>query len=82
LSWLVIGVVTLVYWALLFLRMRARGRREFDRALEQAASTHHGGDPFEVKVSVQTNPLRAVIVVFAVPIALVVLHLFAAHRAP
>jgi hypothetical protein len=82
LSWLVIGVITLVYWVLLFLRMRARGRREFDRALEQAASTHHGGESFEVKVSVQTNPLRSVIVVFAVPIALVLLHLFAARRVP
>jgi hypothetical protein len=61
--------------------MRARGRREFDRAFEQAASTHGGHEPFEVRVSTQTNPLRMVVVVFAVPIALVVIHIFAACRA-
>ena len=77
LSWLIVGAITLAYWAFLFLRMRARGRREFDRALDQAASTRSGDEPFEVKVSMQTDPLRTVVVVFAVPIALVVIHLFA-----
>jgi len=78
-SWLVVGLVTLVYWALLFLRMRARGRRDFDRAFEQAASTRGDNESFEVEVSVETNLLRAAAVVLAVPVALVVIHLLAAR---
>jgi hypothetical protein len=81
-SWLVVGVITLVYWVLLFLRMRARGRREFDRALDQAASAHRGDESFDVTISMQVNPFRTVVVMFAVPIALVVIHLFAARRTP
>jgi hypothetical protein len=76
-SWLVVGLITLAYWSLLFLRMRARGRRDFDRAFEQAASTRGGNEPFEVKVAVETNPLRATAVVFAVPVALIVIRLLA-----
>jgi len=78
-SWLVVGLITLAYWALLFLRMRARGRRDFDQAFEQAASTRSGDEPFEVKVSAETNPLRAAAVVLAVPVALVVVRLLAAR---
>ena len=78
-SWLVVGLITLAYWALLFVRMRARSRRDFDRAFEQAASTRGGNEPFEVKVSVEMNPLRAAAVVIAVPVALVVIRLLAAH---
>jgi hypothetical protein len=62
--------------------MRARGRREFDRALDQAASTHRGDERLDVTVSTQINPLRMLVVVFVVPIALVVIHLFTARRAP
>jgi len=79
-SWLVVGLITLAYWALLFLRMRARGRRDFHRAFEQAASTRGDNEPFEVKVSAETNPLRATAVVFAVPVALIVIRLLASRR--
>jgi len=80
--WLFFAVITLVYWALLFRRMRVRGREEFDRAFEEAASIHRGDEPFEVTVSTQTNLLRAGAVVLMMPIALVVLRLFAARGAP
>jgi len=79
-SWRVVGVITLVYWAFLFLRMRARGRREFDRALDQADP--RGDEPLDVTISMHVNPLRTVVVMFAVPIALVVIHLFAARGTP
>jgi len=78
-SWLVVGLISLAYWALLFLRMRARGRRDFEQAFEQAASTRSGNEPFEVEVSVEWSPLRAAAVVLAVPVALFVIRLLAAR---
>jgi hypothetical protein len=81
-SWTVIGTVTLVYWILLFVRRRARGRRELEHAVDQASRGRAPGESFEVVVSTDGRPLRVAAIVMAVPIALVVIHFFAARSAP
>jgi len=80
-SWTVVGTVTVAYWVLLFVRARVRGRREFNRAFHQASRGRAPGESFEVEVSTTIRPLGAATVVLAVPIALVVIHLLAAHGA-
>jgi prephenate dehydrogenase len=74
-----VGAVTLGYWILLFLRMRVRSRRAFDRAFDQAAAAHAGRESFNVTVSTDVRPARTAVIVFAVPVALVIIHLFIAR---
>ena len=78
-SWSVVAVLTLAYWIILFIRMRVRGRQEFDRAFDQSAMANAGRESFEVVVSTEVRPLRVALVVLVVPIALVVIHMIAAR---
>ena len=80
-SWAVVGAFILGYWILLFLRMRVRGSRAFDRAFDQAAAAHSGRQSFTVTVSTDVRPVRTVLVILAVPVALVLIHLFVARSA-
>ena len=73
-SWPVVGSLIVLYWVLLFIRMRVRSRRAFHRAFDRAAADHAGKESFDVTVGIEIQPFRAAIVVFGVPIALVVLR--------
>jgi hypothetical protein len=70
-----------VYWIVLFARMRARGRQEFERALDQSAAARAGRDSFEITLSTEIRPLRTAGIVLGVPIALVLIRLFVARGA-
>ena len=78
-SWPVVAVLTLAYWAVLFVRTRAQGRRELRRAFDQAEAAHPGSDSLDVTVVTEVRPFRAAIMVLAGPIALVVLRLVVIH---
>jgi hypothetical protein len=72
-SLIIIGTVTLLYWSLLFVRMRARGRRDFDRAFADAAAKHTTGESFDVNVPIAVNPLRTASLVLGPPVVLTVI---------
>ena len=78
-SWSVVAVLTLAYWALLFVRTRAQSRRELRRAFDQAEAAHPGSDSLDVTVVTEVRPIRAAILVLAGPIVLVLLHLVMNH---
>ena len=80
-SWALIAALSLAYWVILFLRMRARGRRELSQAIRQAAATHAPGESFEVSVSAELRPFRMAGVVLAIPVLLVLLRLLFVQRA-
>ena len=73
-SWIVIGSVTLFYWVLLFVRMRVRGRRDFDRAFADAAAKHTTGESFDVNVPITINALRTASLVLGPPVVLMLLY--------
>lgn len=81
-SWLVVALVTLAYWLLLFVRMRVRGRMQFDRAFDAAAAAHRDEDRFEVTVSSEVRPLRVAAVVLVVPAILLLIRFLLARGAP
>ena len=78
-SWPVIIVLSLLYWILLFVRLRMRGRQALDRAFDQAAAANAGRESFEVTVPIETRPLHSAVVVLAVPVLLVLSRMFFAR---
>lgn len=77
--WTVVGSGILLYWVLLFVRMRVTGRHDFDRAFEEVAAHHAPGESFEVAVPMTIKPVRVAAIVLGPPLVLILLGFFARH---
>lgn len=75
LTWPSIAVITLLYWLILFVRMRRRGRRDFDRAFEGAAAGKSPDASFDVVVPVEWRPFSSIALMLVVPLLLILLRL-------
>lgn len=74
-----IVAITTVYWVLLLARTRVNGRRQFDRAFEQAAAAAKPGEPIQVVVHTKVTFLRDILLPLAMPAALLVARFIVNH---